>query len=125
MTQELKKNFTKNLANLKKDPRGFQVFQEPIFESGTHPENFIDYECSFAADHIRRANPKMNLQQILILTIGRLRHIFRPDTCAGHGPRAIRSAVDPVDGGSSRDVLGDALSVCQPGAAPFFVSCDG
>lgn len=51
-----------------RDSRGFVVFQEPINESGIHPENFIDFECAFAARHIRRAEPKK------ILDVGSYRH---------------------------------------------------
>jgi SAM-dependent methyltransferase len=55
---------------LARDPRGFEVFQEPVHEPGPHPENFIDHECAFAARHIYRTNPKK------ILDIGSYRHFI-------------------------------------------------
>lgn len=55
---------------LKNDPRGFEVFQESVYEPGAHPENFIDYECAFAAFHIQRAKPQR------ILDIGSYRHFL-------------------------------------------------
>lgn len=55
---------------MKGDPRGFELFQEPLFESGDHPQNFVDHQCAFAAFHIRRAKPEK------ILDIGSYRHFI-------------------------------------------------
>lgn len=62
--------YNKHLAKLKKNPGGFDIFREPVSERGLHPENFIDYECAFAAFHIRQVNPKK------ILDIGSYRHFI-------------------------------------------------
>jgi len=58
LTREGQKNYQKHLAILKKNPGGFHIFEEPLFEMGAHPDNFIDYECSFATAHINLAKPQ-------------------------------------------------------------------
>jgi SAM-dependent methyltransferase len=55
---------------LKQDPRGFELFQEPLFESGDHPQNFVDHQCAFASFHIQRVKPGK------ILDIGSYRHFI-------------------------------------------------
>ena len=65
-----KEQFNRNWEALNRDPRGFEVFPEPLFESGDHPQDFIDYQCAFAAFHISRAEPRR------ILDIGSYRHFF-------------------------------------------------
>jgi len=62
--------YNRDLAGLKKSPGGFVIFREPVFERGPHPENFVDYECAFAAFHIGRANPRK------ILDVGSYRHFI-------------------------------------------------
>jgi SAM-dependent methyltransferase len=62
--------YKKNLEHLKKNSEGFYVFEEPLEEKGGHPENFIDFECAFAADQIRRFHPGS------ILDIGSYRHFI-------------------------------------------------
>ena len=63
-------SYKKNLARLKKDPGGFYIFEEPLDEGGGHPANFVDYECAFAADHIRQFHPGK------ILDVGSYRHFI-------------------------------------------------
>jgi SAM-dependent methyltransferase len=65
-----KEQFDRNWEALNRDPRGFEVFREPLFESGDHPQNFIDYQCGFAALHISRRRPRK------ILDIGSYRHFI-------------------------------------------------
>jgi len=65
-----KEQFNRNWEALNRDPRGFGVFPEPLFESGDHPQDFIDYQCAFAAFHISRAEPRR------ILDIGSYRHFI-------------------------------------------------
>ncbi|MGQ9695862.1 MAG: class I SAM-dependent methyltransferase [Thermodesulfobacteriota bacterium] len=66
----LMEDYKINLEKIKKEALGFYIFEEPIFEEGAHPENFIDYECAFAAQHIKEAQPKS------ILDIGSYRHFI-------------------------------------------------
>lgn len=66
----LREDYKKNLEKIKKEATGFNVFEEPIFEEGDHPENFIDYECAFAAYHIKIAQPRS------ILDVGSYRHFI-------------------------------------------------
>jgi SAM-dependent methyltransferase len=60
--------YRRNLAILNRDPRGFQVFKELQYDAGTHPEGYIDFECTFAAQQIGMLNPQS------ILDIGSYRH---------------------------------------------------
>ncbi len=52
------------------DPRGFEIFKEPVAETTVHPENFIDYQCAFAARHIENSKPRT------ILDVGSYRHFI-------------------------------------------------
>ena len=65
-----KERYDRELRALTQDPGSFEVFPEPIFEPGAHPENFIDHECAFAARHIHRARPER------ILDVGSYRHFI-------------------------------------------------
>ena len=67
---ELRAEYNRDLAGLKKNSRGFLIFREPVLDRGKHPENFVDYECAFAASHIGGANPGR------ILDIGSYRHFI-------------------------------------------------
>ena len=67
---ELRAEYNKNLAGLKRNPGGFLIFREPVWDRGLHPENFVDYECVFAAGHIGRVNPGK------ILDVGSYRHFI-------------------------------------------------
>jgi len=69
-SEEFSEKYHQNLKFLKENPRHFQVFEEPIEETGLHPENFIDYECAFASFHIALARPRK------ILDIGSYRHFI-------------------------------------------------
>jgi SAM-dependent methyltransferase len=62
--------YERNLEALRRAPGGFQVFAEPVFDGGSHPETFVDHECAFAARHIRRCSPRS------ILDIGSYRHFL-------------------------------------------------
>jgi SAM-dependent methyltransferase len=68
--KEFRAEYRRDLAKLKENPGGFRIFREPLYEKGFHPENFIDYECAFAAFHIRQVNPKK------ILDLGSYRHFI-------------------------------------------------
>jgi len=63
-------DYQKNLDQLKRNPGGFYVFEEALEEKGGHPENFIDYECGFAARQINQAKPHN------ILDVGSYRHFI-------------------------------------------------
>ena len=65
-----KEDYERSLEALKRNPGPFQVFPEPVFEPGSHPENFVDYECAFAARNIRRLAPRS------ILDVGSYRHFL-------------------------------------------------
>jgi SAM-dependent methyltransferase len=65
-----KERYNRQWEALKRGPRGFEVFQEPVDEPEAHPENFIDCECAFAAGHIQRVKPQR------ILDVGSYRHFI-------------------------------------------------
>jgi SAM-dependent methyltransferase len=65
-----KEEYERNLESLKRKPGRFQVFAEPVFDGGSHPENFVDHECAFAARNIRRLAPRS------ILDVGSYRHFL-------------------------------------------------
>ena len=65
-----KEQFDRNWEALTRNPRGFEVFREPLFEAGDHPRDFIDYQCGFAAGHIFRRRPRK------ILDVGSYRHFI-------------------------------------------------
>jgi len=48
--------------------RGMEIFRYPIFEGGEHPEGYIDFECRFAAWHLRSEAPRT------VLDVGSYRH---------------------------------------------------
>ena len=68
--EEFARNFSRNLAELRRNSEGFSISEEMRYDVGTHPENFVDYECAFAAHHINRLNPQD------ILDIGSYRHFI-------------------------------------------------
>lgn len=63
-------DFKNKLEKIKEEAAGYYIFEEPLFEEGDHPENFIDYECAFAAYHINQAQPQS------ILDVGSYRHFI-------------------------------------------------
>ncbi len=56
--KKVDKEYEKNLTQLQKEPGDFYVFAEPLKEGGKHPASFVDFECAFAADHLRRFRPR-------------------------------------------------------------------
>jgi len=68
--EEFERNYSHNLAELRSKPGVFSIFEEMRYDVGAHPENFVDYECAFAAYHINRLNPQD------ILDIGSYRHFI-------------------------------------------------
>lgn len=63
--------YRRDLKTLKASPPvGFDIASEILYESGEHPENYIDYECAFAARHLNRLSP------VSVLDIGSYRHFI-------------------------------------------------
>lgn len=60
----------RDLARLRPElaARGWEVIRYPLFEGGTHPEGYADFECRFAAWHLRRERPGS------VLDVGSYRH---------------------------------------------------
>ena len=60
----------RDLARLRPElaARGWAVMPSPRFEGGEHPEGYVDFECRFAAWHLRRARPAS------VLDVGSYRH---------------------------------------------------
>jgi SAM-dependent methyltransferase len=47
-----------NLEKLSTNQSEFRVFKDLQYDSGDHPESYIDHECTFAAQQIAVLNPK-------------------------------------------------------------------
>jgi SAM-dependent methyltransferase len=46
-----------NIHALIENQRGFDIHERPKFETGSHPDSYVDHECAFAAEWLRRLNP--------------------------------------------------------------------
>lgn len=62
--------FNEQLSSLRTSLPGVEVFEQVLADTGVHPENFIDFECAFAAGHLRAHRPGQ------ILDIGSYRHFI-------------------------------------------------
>lgn len=50
--------YNRCLAKLQEDPRGYVISHTTVCnDTGIHPYDYRDYECGFAARHIKRLNP--------------------------------------------------------------------
>jgi SAM-dependent methyltransferase len=47
-----------NLEKLSTDQSEFRVFRDLQYDSGDHPESYVDHECTFASQQIAVLNPK-------------------------------------------------------------------
>jgi SAM-dependent methyltransferase len=65
---EFKANYKIFLEEAKKNKRGFDVFKEMYFDAGSHPLEHVDFELTFASQHISELKPNN------ILDIGSQRH---------------------------------------------------
>jgi SAM-dependent methyltransferase len=90
--------------------RGMQVFRYPLFEGGDHPEGYIDYECRFAAWHLRRVPVRT------LLDIGSYRH-FVLGLSAAFEVTALDVRPRQSGLGTETVVLGDASRIPAPDAA--------
>lgn len=63
-----KQQYYRQLDELRKNNRGFSIFEEFRCEVGSHPQSYVDFECMFAARHLAKRNPTS------ILDIGSYRH---------------------------------------------------
>lgn len=57
-----------NLDQLSQNGHRFEVFREMQCDVGVHPESYVDYECTFAAQQIGTLSPRS------VLDIGSYRH---------------------------------------------------
>jgi SAM-dependent methyltransferase len=73
---EFMEDYRRNLALLKQDSRGFEVFEELWCETGEHPASYVNYECSFAARHMSRLSPEntLDIGSNRIFILGLLSH---------------------------------------------------
>jgi SAM-dependent methyltransferase len=47
--------FDESFRRFADDATGWTMMRQPMFESAAHPESYIDFECRFAARHLRTA----------------------------------------------------------------------
>jgi SAM-dependent methyltransferase len=90
--------------------RGMEVFRYPLFEGGDHPEGYIDFECRFAAWHLRREPVRT------LLDIGSYRH-FVLGLSAGFEVTALDVRPRRTGLGTETILLGDASRIPAPDAA--------
>lgn len=90
--------------------RGWNVVPYPLFEGGEHPEGYRDFECRFAAWHLRRARPAS------VLDVGSYRH-FVLGLSAAFDVTAVD--VRPRDAGLGTETVltSDARALAAPDAA--------
>ena len=67
----MKADYRRNLAALRRGNGPFTIVKAFRDNSGAHPENSEDVECSFAARHVRRQCPGS------ILDVGSYRHFIQ------------------------------------------------
>jgi SAM-dependent methyltransferase len=60
--------YRENLAKIRRNRRGFEVYEERRYDVGHHPHSFIDHECAFSAGHLARLRPER------LLDVGSYRH---------------------------------------------------
>jgi len=71
VSKNFRREYAKNFRKTKENKASFHyVTKEFRYEVGHHAENYVDFECSFAADNIASLNPKN------ILDIGSYRHFI-------------------------------------------------
>jgi SAM-dependent methyltransferase len=91
------------------EARGMEVMRYRLFDGGAHPESYIDFECRFAARHLRDAAPRT------VLDVGSYRAFvlglsaFADVTALDVRPRAA--------GGTETVLVGDATSIPAPDGA--------
>lgn len=63
------------------EKRGLRVFRELHYDAGVHPARYIDFECSFAAEHLGRIAPEsiLDVASYRLFILGLLAH-FRVTT---------------------------------------------
>lgn len=66
--KDFKCQYNRQLNELRKNNRGFKVFQAFYYDVGSHPQSYADFECAFAARNLAKKNPKT------VLDIGSYRH---------------------------------------------------
>jgi len=54
---KFRKQYDLRLETLLKESRGFKVFRDFQYDAGDHPQSYMDFECEFAARHLRSSNP--------------------------------------------------------------------
>jgi SAM-dependent methyltransferase len=72
--KEFTELYREQLEALRRDSRNFKVFKEFYYDAGTHPTCYMDYECEFAARHLKRINPKavLDIGSYRLFVIGML-----------------------------------------------------
>jgi SAM-dependent methyltransferase len=67
---EIERKYERDWTRLNREVKEFDLFRERLIEPDVHPENFVDFECAFAAEHLRSAAPAQ------ILDVGSYRHFI-------------------------------------------------
>jgi SAM-dependent methyltransferase len=57
LPREFVEQYRAALDKFRKDNRDFEIMEEVYCDVGRHPQNYVDYECEFAAGHLARLMP--------------------------------------------------------------------
>jgi SAM-dependent methyltransferase len=71
---EFQRSFERGIQEFEKN--GYKVFREMHYDVGTHPVRYIDFECTFAAEHIARIAPEtlVDVASYRLFILGLLAH---------------------------------------------------
>lgn len=87
--------------------RGLEVIRYPLFDAGDHPEGYSDFECRFAAWHLKREAPGT------VLDVGSYRQ-FVLGLSASYAVTALDVRPRRAGLGTEAVVVGDARRIPQP-----------
>jgi SAM-dependent methyltransferase len=90
--------------------RGMELFRYPLFEGGDHPEGYVDFECRFAARHLRGEGVRT------LLDVGSYR-AFVLGLAAGFEVTALDVRPRRAGPGPETNLVGEATRIPAPDAA--------
>jgi len=72
--KEFERRYREQLDALRSESRGFKVFKEFYYDAGTHPTDYMDFECEFAARHLVKSTPNavLDIGSYRLFVIGML-----------------------------------------------------
>ena len=75
--ESFKQDYTLYLERCKLDSRGFDVIEAFRYDDGSHPDTYVDSECSFAAHFLGKMMQKDHMPRYpKLLDVGSYRHFI-------------------------------------------------